>query len=128
MRVTSFFQFIFYCLHLLYKCQNRQCKALPPETRITEHLQEPAVFHIFEVSPLHVPIDEKDIPAGGLRAGLQMVRSIIDLPSRPAAAACPCEIRRIAVRPVAGGYVGDKLHRCGSIFRRSDGSDPFLRR
>ena len=39
---------------------------LPPETRIAETLPEPAVFHILEVPPLYVAIDEKDIAAGGL--------------------------------------------------------------
>ena len=42
--------------------------ALPPETGIAELLPEPAVLHIVEVPPLHVPIDEKDISAGGIRA------------------------------------------------------------
>jgi len=43
-------------------------RALPPETGIAELLPEPAVFHVVEVPPLHVPIDEKDITTGGFRA------------------------------------------------------------
>jgi hypothetical protein len=41
---------------------------LPPEAGIAELLPEPAVLHIVEVPPLHVPIDEKDISPGGFRA------------------------------------------------------------
>ena len=100
--------------------------ALPPEARIAELLPEPAVFHIIEVPPLHVAIDEKDVSPGGIRACFQMVRPVIDLPSRPAAAGRPSEIGLFPVRAVAGGHVGDKLHRGGGTFRCGDGSDPFL--
>ncbi len=55
-----------------------------------------------------------------------MVRSVVDLPARPAAARRAREVRQVAVRPVAGGHVGDKLHRRRSAFRRGNGSDPFL--
>jgi hypothetical protein len=94
-----------------------QCFALPPETRIAIILPEPAVLHFIEIPPLDMTVNKKDITAGSLGASLYMIRSIIDLPARPATAGRLGEIGLYSVRPIAGSDIGNQLNRCGRSFR-----------
>jgi len=57
-----------------------------------------------------------------------MVRSVVDVPAGPASSGCLGEVGRLAVRAVAGGYVGDEFDVGRGAFGGGDGSDPFLRR
>ena len=97
----------------------------PPEAGVGVLLPEPAVLHVFEVSPVYVAVYEEDVSAGWPGACFEVVRSVVDVPAGPAAASCLGEVGRLAVRAVAGGYVGDEFDVGRGAFGGGDGSDPF---